>query len=205
MGHKAGGEALKKTVEACRKLGIQYVTFYAFSTENWKRPADEVSALMKLFKEYLDDVERFSGKKARIVFLGDKSPFPAELRTRMIALEKESAQYTSMTVMLAMNYGGRDDIVYAAKRLAQLTAEGDLRPEDIDEKTFSGMLYTGSAPDADLIVRSSGEQRLSNFLLWQSAYAEFYFTDTLWPDFDEKELKKALESYASRSRRFGGV
>ena len=205
LGHKAGGEALRRVVDSCRKLGIEYVTFYAFSTENWKRPPEEVNALMKLFKEYLDEADRFSGKKSRIIFLGDKSPFPEELRSRMIALEKDSAQYDSMTIMLAMNYGGRDDIVYAAKRLAQLCAEGDIRPEDIDEKTFSGMLYTGSAPDADLIVRSSGEQRLSNFLLWQSAYAEFYFTDTLWPDFDEKELKKALESYAARSRRFGGV
>lgn len=205
LGHKAGAEALRKVVDSCRRLGIQYVTFYAFSTENWKRPAEEVNALMKLFKDYLDEVDRFSGKKSRIIFLGDKSPFPAELRDRMTALEKDSAQYTSMTIMLAMNYGGRDDIVYAAKRLARLSAEGDISPEDIDEKTFSGMLYTGSAPDADLIVRSSGEQRLSNFLLWQSAYAEFYFTDTLWPDFDEKELKKALESFAARSRRFGGV
>lgn len=205
MGHRAGGEALKKVVEACRSTGIPYVTFYAFSTENWKRPAEEVDALMKLFKEYLDEVERFAGQKARIRFLGDKSPFPDDLRRRMTELEKDSAQYTSMTIMLAMNYGGRDDIVYAAKRLAELAADGDIRPGDIDEKIFSGMLYTGSAPDADLIIRSSGEQRLSNFLLWQSAYAEFYFTDTLWPDFDEKELKKALESYASRSRRFGGV
>ncbi|MDY3790902.1 MAG: polyprenyl diphosphate synthase [Oscillospiraceae bacterium] len=205
LGHRAGGDALKRVVEACRKIGIPYVTFYAFSTENWKRPADEVDALMKLFKEYLDEAERFAGQKARIRFLGDKTPFPDALRSRMTELEKNSAQYTSMTIMLAMNYGGRDDIVYAAKRLARLSADGDITPEDIDEKTFSGMLYTGSAPDADLIVRSSGEQRLSNFLLWQSAYAEFYFTDTLWPDFDEKELNKALESYASRSRRFGGV
>lgn len=205
IGHKAGAEALKRVMESCRRLGIRYVTFYAFSTENWKRPADEVDALMKLFKQYLDDAERFAGQKARIRFLGDKTPFPTELRSRMIELENDSAQYTSMTVMFAMNYGGRDDIVYAAKKLAKLSADGDIRPDDIDEKTFSGMLYTGSAPDADLIVRSSGEQRLSNFLLWQSAYAEFYFTDTLWPDFDEKELKKALDSYASRSRRFGGV
>ena len=205
FGHKAGAEALKKVIDSCRRIGIKYVTFYAFSTENWKRPTEEVDALMKLFKEYLNEAEKFAGQKARICFLGDKAPFPDDLRIRMTELEKNSAQYTSMTIMFAMNYGGRDDILYAAKRLAQLCADGDITPYDIDEKTFSGMLYTGSAPDADLIIRSSGEQRLSNFLLWQSAYAEFYFTDTLWPDFDEKELKKALDSFASRSRRFGGV
>lgn len=205
LGHKAGAEALRKVVDACRRRGISYVTLYAFSTENWKRPDDEIQALMKLFKEYLDEARGFMGKNTRIIFLGDKSPFPEELRRKMISLEKDSAHHTAMTVMLAMNYGGRDDIVYAAKRLAQLYADKDITAEDINEKTLGGLLYTGSAPDADLIVRSSGEQRLSNFLLWQSAYAEFYFTDTLWPDFDEKELEKALTVYSGRSRRYGGV
>ena len=204
-GHKAGADNLRKIMDACRNRGIKYATFFAFSTENWKRPKEEVDALMRLFYDYLDEADRFTGKKARIMFLGSKEPFPEKLRERMIKLEKNSAGYDSMTIMFAMNYGGRDDILYAAKRLAQLCADGDITPYDIDEKTFSGMLYTGSAPDADLIIRSSGEQRLSNFLLWQSAYAEFYFTDTLWPDFNEKELKKALDSFASRSRRFGGV
>ena len=160
---------------------------------------------MRLFYDYLDEADRFTGKKARIMFLGSKEPFPEKLRERMIKLEKNSAGYDSMTIMFAMNYGGRDDIVYAARRLAEAAADGDIKPSDIDEKLFSGMLYTGSAPDADLIIRTSGELRLSNFLLWQAAYAELYSTDVLWPDFNEKELDKALEAYASRSRRFGGV
>lgn len=204
-GHKAGAEALRKITDACRSRGIKYITYFAFSTENWKRPKEEVDALMKLFYEYLDEAESFSGSKARIVFLGSKEPFPEKLRERMIKLERDSAHYDSMTIMLAMNYGGRDDIVYAAKRLAEAVSDGDIKLSDIDEKLFSGMLYTGSAPDADLIVRTSGELRLSNFLLWQSAYAELYSTDVLWPDFNEKELDKALRAYSMRSRRFGGV
>lgn len=205
MGHKAGAETLRRVTKACRNAGIKYVTYYAFSTENWKRPQDEIDALMKLFSEYLDEAESFLGKKARIVFLGDKSPFPTKLRNRMEQLEKDSAVYDSMTIMLAMNYGGRDDIIHAARKIAELAKDGDIAPSDIDEKMISGLLYTSGAPDADLIIRTSGEQRLSNFLMWQSAYAEFYFTDVLWPDFDENELKKALTAYAARSRRFGGV
>lgn len=204
-GHKAGADNLRKIMDACRNRGIKYATFFAFSTENWKRPKEEVDALMRLFYDYLDEADRFTGKKARIMFLGSKEPFPEKLRERMIKLEQNSAGYDSMTIMFAMNYGGRDDIVYAARRLAAAAADGDIKPSDIDEKLFSGMLYTGSAPDADLIIRTSGELRLSNFLLWQAAYAELYSTDVLWPDFNEKELDKALEAYASRSRRFGGV
>lgn len=204
-GHKAGADNLRKIMDACRNRGIKYATFFAFSTENWKRPKEEVDALMRLFYDYLDEADRFTGKKARIMFLGSKEPFPQKLKERMIKLEQNSAGYDSMTIMFAMNYGGRDDIVYAARRLAEAAADGDIKPSDIDEKLFSGMLYTGSAPDADLIIRTSGELRLSNFLLWQAAYAELYSTDVLWPDFNEKELDKALEAYASRSRRFGGV
>lgn len=205
MGHKAGAQTLKKITQSCRDAGIRYITFYAFSTENWKRPKEEVEALMELFSRYLGEAESFAGKKARIRFLGDKSPFPEKLRERMIRLEKNSAAYDSTTVMFAMNYGGRDDILCAARKIARLAADGDIREGDIDEKLFSGLLYTGSAPDADLIIRTSGEQRLSNFLLWQSAYAELYFTDVLWPDFNDDELEKALDAYAARSRRFGGV
>ena len=205
VGHKAGAEALKKITDFCRKAGIKYVTFYAFSTENWKRPKDEVDALMKLFSEYLSQAEEFAGKKSRIRFLGDKSPFPESLHERMVQLENNSKLYDSFTIQLAMNYGGRDDILHAARMAAQCAADGDIRPFDIDENMFSGLLYTSNAPDADLIIRTSGEQRLSNFLLWQSAYAELYFTDVLWPDFNEAELIKALENYALRCRRFGGV
>lgn len=204
-GHSAGAETFKKTVDACRRLGIKYTTFYAFSTENWKRPKDEIDALMDLFYRYIDDAYGFSGQKARIRFLGDKTPFPQRLKDKMIRLEEDSAKYDSITVMLAMNYGGRDDILYAAKRAAELVSAGDIAVKDIDEKVFGGLLYTSGAPDADLIIRTSGEERISNFLLWQSAYAEFYFTDVLWPDFSENELMKAIEVYSSRKRRFGGV
>lgn len=205
MGHRAGAEAMRRTCEACRKFGVKYVTFYTFSTENWKRPKEEIDALMKLFEEYLDKAESFTGKKARIMFLGDKAPFPEPLRIRMTELEKNSAQFDSMTIMFAMNYGGRDDIVYAARQIAKCVADGDIDPSDIDESMLSGLLYTKGAPDADLIIRTSGEQRISNFLLWQSAYAELYFTDVLWPDFGEKDLKTAIDEYAQRNRRFGGV
>lgn len=204
-GHREGAKRFKNITEACRNLGIPYVTFYAFSTENWKRPKSEVDELMRIFDSYLDDASEYTGRKIRVKFLGDKSPFPSGLRKKMEDLERESAKYSDMTLMLAMNYGGRDDIVYAARRIAEYAANGDIKPSDVDEKLVGGLLYTGSAPDADLIIRPSGEQRLSNFLLWQSAYAELYFTDVLWPDFDENELDKALEAYAMRSRRFGGV
>ncbi len=205
MGHKAGAEALRCITDCCRRWGVRYLTYYAFSTENWKRPKEEIDALMKLFDEYLDEAFTLEKEQTRIIFLGDKAPFPEKLRAKMEKLEKTSEKYDSMTVMLAMNYGGRDDIIHAAKRLAEYAAEGDITPSDIDEKMLSGQLYTKGAPDADLIIRTSGEQRLSNFLLWQAAYAEFYFTDVLWPDFNEKELKKAFEEYAKRNRRFGGV
>ena len=205
LGHRAGMERLRGLIRFSSDIGIEVLSLYAFSTENWKRPKEEVDALMRLFYDYLDEADRFTGKKARIMFLGSKEPFPEKLRERMIKLEQNSVGYDSMTIMFAMNYGGRDDIVYAARRLAEAAADVDIKPSDIDEKLFSGMLYTGSAPDADLIIRTSGELRLSNFLLWQAAYAELYSTDVLWPDFNEKELDKALEAYASRSRRFGGV
>lgn len=205
FGHRAGAETLRRVTDACRKRGIKYLTYYAFSTENWKRPKSEVDALMKLFSEYLNEVESFAGDKARIIFLGDKTAFPDFLREKMINLENNSKQYDNMTIMLAMNYGGRNEIVNAAKKLVSLSREGFISEENIDEKMFSELLYTSVAPDADLIIRTSGEQRLSNFLLWQSAYAELYFTDVLWPDFDGRELDRALSFFAKRNRRFGGV
>lgn len=204
FGHKAGAEAMRKILRECREIGIRYVTCYAFSTENWKRPKSEVDVLMRLFDEYLDEAhERFD--KSRLIFLGDKSPFSSSLREKMIRLEEETADIEGFTIFLAMNYGGRDEIVRAAGILAQRAASGELSPDDIDEEMLSRELYTYPAPDCDLIIRTSGEQRLSNFLLWQGAYSELYFTDTLWPDFDTKALHKALEEYSRRTRRFGGV
>lgn len=205
FGHKAGAENLRRIINDCADMGVKYATFYAFSTENWKRPKDEVDTLMELFDTYLDKAFDFKGRKLRVIFLGDKSPFPEKLRLKMEKIEKDSLSYDTMTVMLAMNYGGRDEIVRAAVKLSSLAAAGEISPSDINEELFAGCLFTAGAPDADLIIRTSGEQRTSNFLLWQSAYAEYYFTDVLWPDFDKSELEKAFAAYASRSRRFGGV
>lgn len=205
MGHREGAETFRKIVRYCKKIGVKYITFYAFSTENWKRPEDEVNELMKLFDGYLDEVKKYTEEKTRLIFLGDKSAFKPEMAEKMIEIEKCSSEFDDMTLMLAMNYGGRDDIVYAAKQLAEMVTNKELKTEDIDENLFSALLYTKGVPDVDLLIRPSGEKRISNFLIWQSAYAEYYFTDTLWPDFTEKELDKALIDYASRSRRFGGV
>ena len=205
MGHREGAETFRKIVKYCKKIGIKYVTFYAFSTENWKRPEEEVKELMKLFNGYLDEVKEYTKENTRLIFLGDKSAFGRDMALKMIEIEENSKNYDDMTLMLAMNYGGRDDIVYATKQLAEMVADKKIKIDDIDEKIMSGFLYTKGLPDVDLLIRPSGEMRISNFLIWQSAYAEFYFTDVLWPDFSPKELDKALEEYASRNRRFGGV
>ncbi len=204
-GHREGAETFRKIVRCCKKIGIRYITFYAFSTENWKRPKEEVNELMKLFNSYLDEIRKYTEERTRLIFLGDKSAFTPEMIDKMTEIEEYSRDFDDMTLMLAMNYGGRDDIVYAAKQLAEMSADKAIKVSDIDEKMFSALLYTKGLPDVDLLIRPSGEKRISNFLIWQSAYAEYYFTDTLWPDFTEKELNKALSDYALRSRRFGGV
>lgn len=205
IGHKEGAETFNRITRRCKDLGIKYVTYYAFSTENWSRPADEVSALMKLFEQYLGDAEKYVKDNTRLIFLGDKSKFSEKLRLRMEELEEKSRDFDSMTVLLAMNYGGRDEIVRAARRAAALVKDRSITPDQIDESMFSSLLYTGGIPDPDLIIRPGGEKRLSNFLTWESAYSELYFTDVLWPDFNAKELDKALEDFAQRGRRFGGI
>ncbi|MCH5192321.1 MAG: di-trans,poly-cis-decaprenylcistransferase [Oscillospiraceae bacterium] len=205
MGHREGAQTFRKIARYCKKIGIRYVTFYAFSTENWKRPQDEVDELMRLFNEYLDEVEEYAGENTRLVFLGDKSAFGRDMAQKMIDMEKKSADFDGMTLMLAMNYGGRDDIVHSVKKIAEMVSDKEIGLTDINESLVSSLLYTGGMPDVDLLIRPSGEKRISNFLIWQSAYAEYYFTDTLWPDFSTKELDKALKDYSSRSRRFGGV
>ena len=205
LGHREGAQAFRKIARYCKKIGIKYVTFYAFSTENWKRPKEEVDELMRLFREYLDEVEDYARENTRLVFLGDKSAFDSDMAQKMVDMEKKSADFDGMTLMLAMNYGGRDDIVHSIKRIAEMLSEKEVKLSDINEDLVSSLLYTGGVPNVDLIIRPSGEKRISNFLIWQSAYAEFYFTDTLWPDFSTKELDKALEDFASRKRRFGGV
>ncbi len=205
FGHREGAQAFRKIARYCKKIGIKYITFYAFSTENWSRPKEEVDAIMALFSQYLEEADNFAEDKTRLIFLGDKAPFSPKMRERMIELEKASENFDEMTLALAINYGGRDDIVHSVKRIAELVESGDIRSSDIDESLVGSLLYTGTMPDADLIIRPSGEKRLSNFLIWQSAYAEFYFTDVLWPDFTPAELDKALKDFAQRNRRFGGV
>lgn len=205
FGHREGAQAFRKIARYCKKIGIKYITFYAFSTENWSRPKEEVDAIMALFSQYLEEADNFAEDKTRLIFLGDKAPFSPKMRERMIELEKASENFDEMTLAIAINYGGRDDIVHSVKRIAELVESGDIRSSDIDESLVGSLLYTGTMPDADLIIRPSGEKRLSNFLIWQSAYAEFYFTDVLWPDFTPAELDKALKDFAQRNRRFGGV
>lgn len=205
FGHKEGARTFRKIVSYCKELGIKYITFYAFSTENWKRPKDEVESIMALFNQYLDEVREHTKENVRVMFIGDKSAFDEKFRNKMIALEEDSKDFDAMTLILAINYGGRDDIIFAAKQAAELVKEGTISSSQIDESLFSNLLYTKGIPDVDYIIRPSGELRLSNFLIWQAAYAEYYFTDILWPDFDKKDLDKALDEFKNRKRRFGGV
>lgn len=197
-GHKVGADVFKKISKECGRLGIKYVTFYAFSTENWKRPKEEVDTLMSLFKNYLleakADMEQAGN--LRIVFIGEKSGLSQDLLDLMEEAEQETASHTGTTIYLAVNYGGRQEIVSAVNKLI---ADGKTH---IDEKDISDNIYT--CPECDLIIRPSGEQRLSNFLLWQSAYSEFWYSDVLWPDFNEKDLHDALKDFENRNRRFGG-
>ena len=200
-GHKEGAKVFRNLVEYCGDIGIPCVTVYAFSTENWRRPAPEVRAILALLRLYIRDAFRtFVEKDIRIVFLGDKSPFPAGLRKEMERLERDSAGKRKR-LNVALNYGGRAEIVRAAQRLA----EQNVPAAEITEERLAAELYTYGCPDPDLIVRTAGELRLSNFLLWQSAYAEFYVTDTLWPDMRTADVDRAIEAYNGRTRRFGAV
>ena len=197
MGHRAGAEALDRAMHACKAAGIKYLTVYAFSTENWKRSEEEVGGLMKLLSTYIHTKEKelvANGVRFRVV--GRRTDLSEKLRGEIAALEEKTAA-GDFTLIVALSYGGRDEIVRAAAKWAAAGGEPT-------EAAFAGFLDTAGIPDPDLIIRTSGEQRTSNFLLWQSAYAEYYFTDTLWPDFDQAEFDKALESYAKRERRMGG-
>lgn len=205
FGHREGAKNFKRIVRYCKDIGIKNISFYAFSTENWKRPQEEIDVIMDLFREYIVDVRKHLSENTRMIFLGDKSVFDEDLREKMIKLEEDTKHYTEMNLMMAVNYGGRDELAYAARQLAQNVKDGEINPEDIDENAIDSHLYTKGIPDVDLIIRPSGELRLSNFLIWQSAYAEYYFTEIMWPDFTPKELDKALIEFANRGRRFGGV
>lgn len=205
FGHREGAKNFKKIVRYCKDIGVKNISFYAFSTENWQRPADEVNTIMELFREYIVDVRNFLSENTRMIFIGDKSAFDDDLRQKMIKLEEDTAHYTEMNLLMAVNYGGRAEIANAAKIIAQKVKEGLINPDDITEQSVAECLYTNGIPDVDLVIRPSGELRLSNYLIWQCAYSEYYFTDVLWPDFSARELDKAIIDYAARSRRFGGV
>lgn len=200
-GHVAGAKTFKTIARYCNKIGLKYLTVYAFSTENWKRPKQEVDGIMNLLRDYLKDAENFKDENIRVRFIGDRTPLADDIKELMAKNEHDSRNATGLTLYIAINYGGRDEITNAVK---QIVKEG-ISPDDITEQTVSEYLYTKDCPDPDFIIRPSGEYRLSNYLIWQSAYAEYWFSDILWPDFKPKHLEKAIEDYNKRNRRFGGV
>lgn len=204
-GHKKGAEVFSDLVHYCNELQLAAVTFYAFSTENWKRPKQEVSTIMSLFKTYLLKAFDYKKENNQVHFLGDRSVFKPDYLALMEEIEEGTKQKNGMILNVAINYGGRDEIIHAVRGLAQQVKEGALQPQDITEKEFSDYLYTAGQPDPDFILRPSGEKRLSNFLIWQSSYAEFVYQDVLWPDFTRENLDQAIEEYCARSRRFGGI
>ena len=205
IGHRAGADAVDAITTLCREIGIEYLTLYAFSTENWKRPESEVSGLMDLFGEYLKSKKSILVEQnIRLNIIGEKEKFSPDLVKLMDeTIEATKQKPAKMVLTLALGYGARQEIASAVKKIAEKVAKKEIKPENIDEKLISGNLYTFDMPDPDLVIRTSGECRISNYLLWQIAYSEFYFTDTLWPDFNQEELAKALKDYAGRERRFG--
>ncbi len=205
-GHRQGMRAVRETVEASLEVGLEHLTLYAFSIQNWDRPAGEVTALMELLREYVEsEKDELAGEDVRVRAFGDLDRLPEESRQAVDELQAATREGERMQLNLAISYGSRSEIVHAARRLARLVDLGAVRPEEIDEERFAGELYTADWPDPDLLVRTSGELRLSNFLLWQVAYSELYVTDVLWPDFDRGELFRALREYQRRDRRFGKV
>ena len=206
MGHRQGAKVLEQICRDAADLGIQYLTVYAFSTENWKRSTEEVTGIMNLLRSYLSNcVERASKDGLRIRVIGDKSALDADIVAMIENAERETAKFDKLDFTIALNYGGRDELRRTMAKLAKEVQADVLAPEDITEDKISENLDTAGVPDPDLLIRTSGELRLSNYLIWQLAYAEFYFTDTLWPDFDKESLKEAIRYYNGRERRFGGV
>ena len=204
-GHAAGSENFRKIATYCRDIGVKYLTVYAFSTENWKRPAEEVGAIMRLLKKYLvEAVETMERDRIKMKVLGNVDALPEELKALVARTEEISARYDGFQANICLNYGGRDEIVRAAMRYAADVRDGRADAQ-IDEAGFASYLYSAGIPDPDLLIRPGGEQRISNFLLWQCAYSEFYFTDVLWPDFSTEELDRAIAEYDRRERRYGGV
>ena len=205
-GHQAGMEALHDIVKACSDMGVQVLTVYAFSTENWKRPAEEVSGIFSLLVRYVaKELKELNENNVRIRLLGDVRPLPDAARKAVMEAVDDTADNTGLVFNIAINYGGRAEITNAVRKIAGKVKDGELAVDDIDENTVSSMLYTAGQPDPDLIIRTGGESRISNFLIWQSAYSEFYFTDVLWPDFTPDDLDRAVIDFCSRNRRFGAV
>ena len=205
-GHTAGAKNVENICLAAKKLGVKYLTLYAFSTENWSRPASEVKALMKLLSGYLDKcVQTAHEHKMHIRVIGDISRLEPKFQQQILEAERISSVYEELKLTVAINYGIREEMLRAMRNLCADVKTGALQPEELTEENFAGYLDTKELPDPDLLIRTSGEQRLSNYLLWQLAYSEFYFTDVTWPEFDEQELKKAIDAYENRDRRYGGI
>jgi undecaprenyl diphosphate synthase len=205
-GHAAGAETFRRIANYCRALGVEYLTVYAFSTENWKRSEEEIAGIMKLLRSYLEEaLQDMEKNHVHFKFFGDLSRLSPELQKLCREAEETSTQYHQVQVNFCLNYGGRDEIVRAARLYAEKVARGECAPLDLTEEAFSHLLYSENVPDPELIIRPSGEKRISNFLLWQSAYSEYVFMNILWPDFREKDLDAAIEEYHRRNRRFGGA
>ena len=203
-GHEKGAKTLTEVAKAAKDLGIKYITVYAFSTENWKREKSEVEGLMNLLRKYLkESFKELEENNARIMFIGERNMLASDIVADMEKIENRTAKNDGITICVALSYGGRQEIVAATRKIAELAQNGGLNVKDIDEKKFSDMLYTKDLPDPDLLIRTSGEERISNFLLWQLSYSEFYFSDTLWPDFSKEELVKIIDEYKNRERRYG--
>jgi undecaprenyl diphosphate synthase len=204
MGHHRGVEATRKVIRACSDAGVECLTLFAFSSENWKRPEDEVSGLMSLFMSALErESAALQRHQVRMEFIGDRKAFPAALQAKITQVESLTSDCTGMRLLIAANYGGRWDIVQAVQTVAGKIAQGEISSESLDEATFGRFLATDGLPEPDLFIRTGGEKRISNFLLWQLAYAELYFTDVLWPEFDEQRLQEAFADFTNRQRRFG--
>ena len=204
LGHKKGAEVVKEIAKAAKNLGIKYLTLYAFSTENWNRSKEEVDGLMGLLRQYLkEDLKEIQENKTRITFIGEREMLPSDIRKAMEEREAETVGNKEFVLCIALSYGSRQEILSATKKIAEEYKKGDISLDNLDIKKFSDMLYTKDMPDPDLVIRTSGEQRISNYLLWQLAYAELFFTDVLWPDFTEGHLKNIINDFNGRDRRYG--
>lgn len=206
MGHREGSYALKRIAIECSKMGIKYVSVFALSTENWSRPKDEIDGLMNLLREFVKSADKeIAENDIRIRFAMSREGLPDDILSEIDKLVEKTKDIKGMQLIIALNYGGKDEIISAVKKIAKEVMENKLKPEDIHEKMFANYFYLPDVPSPDMIIRPSGEKRISNFYLWQAAYSEFWYSDVLWPDFDKRQLEQAIEDYISRDRRFGGI